>query len=116
MAGDMHTWALEHLNVTSNQHASLPTLYVISSHLSNDDYASLYKASNAFVMPTRGEGWGMPISEAMSMGIPVVVTNWSGVTAFVDESVGYMVEYSLVPVRHCVAQTLLQEAGPHTLR
>jgi glycosyltransferase involved in cell wall biosynthesis len=40
----------------------------------------------------------MPITEAMSMGIPVVVTNWSGVTSFVDESVGYLVDYSLVPV------------------
>lgn len=41
----------------------------------------------------------MPITEAMSMGIPVVVTNWSGVTAFVDESVGYMVDYNLAKVR-----------------
>ena len=41
----------------------------------------------------------MPITEAMSMGLPVVVTNWSGVTAFVDESVGYMVDYSLSKVR-----------------
>ncbi len=50
-------------------------------------------------MATRGEGWGMPLSEAMAMGLPVVVTNWSGPVAFVDESVGYPVNYTLVEVR-----------------
>ena len=40
----------------------------------------------------------MPITEAMSMGLPVIVTNWSGITAFVDERVGYMVDFELVPV------------------
>ena len=59
----------------------------------------LYKACDCFVIPTRGEGWGMPITEAMSMGLPVIVTNWSGTTAFVDESVGYMINYTLAPVR-----------------
>jgi glycosyltransferase involved in cell wall biosynthesis len=57
------------------------------------------QASDAFVIATRGEGWGMPITEAMAMGKPVAVTNWSGVTAFVDESVGYMVDYTLQDVR-----------------
>eukprot|EP00798_Chlamydomonas_sp_ICE-L_P030661 gene30661-35677_t len=49
-------------------------------------------------MPTRGEGWGMPITEAMSMGLPVIVTNWSGTTAFVDDTVGYLLKYNLSEV------------------
>jgi len=28
----------------------------------------LYKAADAFVLPSRGEGWGRPHVEAMSMG------------------------------------------------
>ncbi|KAL6764678.1 hypothetical protein V8C86DRAFT_1361810 [Haematococcus lacustris] len=97
-AGDMRTWVQQHLNLSQEEHSQLPTLYVISSHLTSDQYAGLYKAADAYVTPTRGEGWGMPITEAMSMGLPVVVTNWSGVTAFVDESVGYMVNYTLQTV------------------
>ena len=31
----------------------------------------LYKACNAFVLPTRGEGWGLPVMEAMSMELYV---------------------------------------------
>lgn len=30
-----------------------------------------------------------PHVEAMSMGLPIISTNWSGITAYLDESVGY---------------------------
>lgn len=58
---------------------------------------SLYKAVDAFVLPTRGEGWGRPVVEAMSMGLPAIVTNWSGVTAFLSSATGYPLPYELVP-------------------
>ncbi|KAI8471735.1 MAG: hypothetical protein J3K34DRAFT_520265 [Monoraphidium minutum] len=48
-----------------------------------------YALGDAFVLPTRGEGWGRPLTEAMSMGLPVIATNWSGLTAFFDAAVGY---------------------------
>eukprot|EP00955_Chlamydomonas_euryale_P032268 338390-Chlamydomonas_euryale.AAC.1 len=89
----MHKWAAKFLNMTSWDDA--PTMYVITSHMTTEQYAGLYRASDAYVIPTRGEGWGMPITEAMAMGIPAIVTNWSGVADFVDESVGYPVRYSL---------------------
>eukprot|EP00966_Prymnesium_polylepis_P306638 7085868-Prymnesium_polylepis.1 len=42
----------------------------------------MYAAADAFVLPTRGEGWGLPIAEGMAMGLPVIATNWTGPTAF----------------------------------
>ena len=41
----------------------------------------------------RGEGWGRPHVEAMSMELPVIATNWSGPTAFLDERVGYPLRF-----------------------
>ena len=41
------------------------------------------------MLPSHGEGWGRPHVEAMAMGRPVIATNWSGTTAFLDEQVGY---------------------------
>jgi glycosyltransferase involved in cell wall biosynthesis len=38
----------------------------------------LYGGADAFVLPTRGEGWGLPILEAMAAGVPAIATNWSG--------------------------------------
>ena len=32
------------------------------------------------------------------MGLPVIATNWSGPTAYLDETVGYPLRYTLAPV------------------
>jgi hypothetical protein len=37
----------------------------------------------------------MPSAEAMAMGVPAIVTNWSGAADFVDEEVGYPIRYTL---------------------
>ncbi|KAK9828488.1 hypothetical protein WJX72_000263 [[Myrmecia] bisecta] len=69
--------------------SALPRVYVISEHISSQDLPRLYRSADAFVLPSRGEGWGRPHVEAMSMGLPVIATNWSGPTAFLDREVGY---------------------------
>ena len=40
-----------------------PLRYVISQHMTAEQYSGLYRSSDAYVIPTRGEGWGMPITE-----------------------------------------------------
>lgn len=50
--------------------------------------------ANAFVLPTRGEGWGLPAAEAMTMGLPTIVTNWSGPTAFATPETAYLIPVS----------------------
>lgn len=49
------------------------------------ELAVLYRSADCFVLPTRGEGWGMPILEAMACGLPVIATNWSSQTDFMTE-------------------------------
>ena len=66
-----------------------PFVYVIDKHIAQVDLPLLYKAADAFVLPTRGEGWGRPIVEAMAMSLPVIATNWSGPTEYLTEENGY---------------------------
>lgn len=59
---------------------------VLGKHLSLGQLPRLYRAVDAFVLPSRGEGWGRPHVEAMAMGLPVIATNWSGSTEFMSEN------------------------------
>jgi len=67
----------------------LPKVILHTRELSAAEMPRLYRACDAFVLATRGEGWGLPVMEAMAMGLPTAATNWSGCTAFLDSTVGF---------------------------
>lgn len=48
-------------------------------HVSNEDLVNLYNAAGLFVFPSRYEGFGLPILEAMACGVPVVAANNSSI-------------------------------------
>lgn len=64
-------------------------VYVIDTHIAQTDLPRIYKAADAFVLPSRGEGWGRPLVEAMAMSLPVIATNWSGQTEFLTDENSY---------------------------
>ncbi len=77
---------------------SLPDIEVIDADLTRQEVASIYRACDALVYPYRGEGFGLPIAEAMASGLPVVVTGYGACLDFCDESSGYLLPFSLKPI------------------
>jgi glycosyltransferase involved in cell wall biosynthesis len=55
----------------------------------------VYTLGHAFVLPTRGEGVGLPFIEALSSGIPVIATGWGGQMDFINERNSFLVKYKL---------------------
>jgi GT2 family glycosyltransferase len=49
----------------------------------------LYRSADCFVLPTRGEGWGLPVIEAMACGLPVIATDWSAHCDFMTPEIAY---------------------------
>ena len=51
-------------------------------HLSKNEYVQLLQSSDVFVSCARGEGWNLPLIEAMSCGIPSIYSDWGGQLQF----------------------------------
>jgi len=66
-------------------------IFLYNTKFVDYDMATLYRSADCFVISTRGEGWGMPILEAMACGLPAIATDWSSQVDFFNESNGYPV-------------------------
>jgi glycosyltransferase involved in cell wall biosynthesis len=56
----------------------------IKELITDGELARLYSSSSVFVLPTRMEGWGLAIMEAMAAGCPVVSSPVGGVTELIS--------------------------------
>ncbi|HXN59801.1 MAG TPA: glycosyltransferase [Acidimicrobiales bacterium] len=74
-----------------------PRVIVLDQPLESTDVPRLYRAADAFVLPSHGEGWGRPYMEAMAMGLPTIATRWSGNLEFMSDDNSYLIDYKLVP-------------------
>ncbi|MEA2717563.1 MAG: hypothetical protein QOI99_1880 [Actinomycetota bacterium] len=75
-----------------------PVVVMLNPKFTAPQMGALYRSADCFVLPSRGEGWGMPVLEAMACGLPTIATRWSGPADFLHEGVGYPLEpLRLVP-------------------
>jgi len=61
-------------------------IVALTDTLPDSALPSLYTTAHAFVLPTRGEGWGRPFMEAMASGLPVIATRWSAHLEFMNDA------------------------------
>jgi GT2 family glycosyltransferase/glycosyltransferase involved in cell wall biosynthesis len=70
----------------------------LNDEIPTPQLGSLYRSADCFVLSSRGEGWGMPILEAMACGLPVIATSWSAPADFLTELNSYPLQVDrLVP-------------------
>lgn len=54
----------------------------IINHQSKQEYVRLLQTSDVFVSCARGEGWNLPLIEAMSTGLPSIYSDWGAQLEF----------------------------------
>jgi glycosyltransferase involved in cell wall biosynthesis len=77
----------------------LDNVTLLWGEMTEAQLADLYRACDAFVLPTCAEGWGLPLIEAVAAGLPIITTMHSGHTEFLQH-----VYDSVLPVSHVMTQ------------
>ncbi len=72
---------------------------IVDKRLSEEEVYSLTNACDVYFSPHRGEGFGLGIAEAMSLGKPAVVTGWSAPAYFCDGTNSFPIGYRFEPIR-----------------
>ncbi|HEV7767754.1 MAG TPA: glycosyltransferase [Thermoanaerobaculia bacterium] len=62
---------------------------IYNRELPHYQLATLYRSADCYISTTRGEGWGLPLLEAMACGLPAIATDWGGHTAILDPADSY---------------------------
>jgi len=76
-----------------------PRIMFINKCYSRDEILSLYSCCDAYVSLHRAEGFGRTIAEAMLLGLPVVVSNFSGNCDFCNNENSFLVAGTLINLK-----------------
>jgi len=76
-----------------------PNIKILDGFMSESEISRLYEDTDAYVSLHRAEGFGLTIADAMSRGIPVIATGYSGNIDFCNSDVR-LVAYALRHVGH----------------
>jgi len=73
--------------VSNNFGDKCPPIHLVWGDLSESELNDLYNDEKvkAFLMFTKGEGYGRPLAEFATTGKPIIVSNWSGYKDFLPE-------------------------------
>lgn len=85
-----------HLILERERHAdsSFPDVLLLEADLSDEQLKSLYQQCDVLIAPSRCEGFGLPMAEAMLSGLPVITTGWSGQLDFCTPETSWLIDYS----------------------
>jgi len=81
-----------------NQLKGYKNCYVIEEFFTKKKFCSLLKLVDVYISLHRSEGFGLIPAEAMYLGKPVIMTNWSGNKDFMTDDNSCGVNFQLIPV------------------
>jgi glycosyltransferase involved in cell wall biosynthesis len=84
---------IKSLNLKGNASTKI---MVNSDNVSTQQMAEMYRNSDVLVCPTKAEGFGLNILEAMSCGTPAIVTNYGGHLDFCNNENSWLIGYEVI--------------------
>jgi glycosyltransferase involved in cell wall biosynthesis len=68
-----------------------PRVRIIDEDYTREEMRTIYHSADVLLAPSRGEGSGLTPRDAMATGLPVIVTDWSGLKEIADDRYGWAI-------------------------
>jgi hypothetical protein len=75
-----------------------PRIIIADYFFSNAEMDALHDFGDCFVLPHRGEGWGMPIARSLQYDSHIITTKFGGITEYFTENSCNLIDHDMVPV------------------
>ena len=95
----IHPTESKRLKVLANELGISSRTFFFDDYMPREKLLLLTAASDAYISLHRGEGLGMGMLEAMTLGVPVVATDFGGNTDFVKDNTAYPVPYRITKAK-----------------
>lgn len=89
---------------------------VLTGYLSDEDLVALYNLATLFVFPSKCEGFGMPVLEAMACGAPTIGSNTSSIHEVIGWEDALFDPLSTVNMAEKIVEGLLNERFRNQLK
>ncbi|MBV8152652.1 MAG: glycosyltransferase [Candidatus Eremiobacteraeota bacterium] len=89
----------------------VPEIRYTDADLTTAQLVALYRACDCFAFPYRGEGFGIPILEAMACGLPAIVTADGAADDFADDETAYRIPSSRKTIGRAIYTVKLCDEG-----
>ncbi|MEE3501690.1 glycosyltransferase [Acidiphilium acidophilum] len=100
-----HNSVAQDLERLCRDNPNYPDVVLLTDDLSEAQLKSLYLHCHVFVAPSRAEGFGLPLAEAILAGLPVITTAWGGQTDFCKPGWSWLIDYSFARANTHFAQS-----------
>lgn len=87
---EVHRW----LDQARADRLDFPDVVILEEDFSDSTLKALYAQCHALVAPSRAEGFGLPMAEAMLSNLAVITTGWGGQVDFCTHQTAWLIDYS----------------------
>ncbi|MDQ5859234.1 MAG: glycosyltransferase, partial [Acidobacteriota bacterium] len=94
---NIHNTVAAQLEEVRRQNSDAPLIVHVDRDISRAELLALYRSTDALVHPSRAEGFGLPVAEAMLLGVPVIAPSSTGLADFCTPETAHVIPHRWEP-------------------
>ena len=96
---NIHNRVDDEIRALQARYPEAAAINLINEDIDATAMRALYHGADLVVCPTRGEGFGLPLAEALAMGKPVITTAYGGQSDFCNSDTAWLCDYTFAYAR-----------------